>query len=181
MSRIGKTPIVIPDKVEVTIDGLTVTAKGPLGTLSVTTRPEVAVEQVDDKLIVKIDENSKDKKVRAFYGLYRTLISNAVVGVSKGFTKDLEIVGVGYRAQMQGRNMQLSLGYSHPIIIEPPEGIELKVEGNTKLAVFGIDKQAVGDIASLIRSKRPPEVYKGKGVRYKGETIRRKAGKTGKK
>lgn len=181
MSRIGKTPIDIPDKVEVKIDGLTFTAKGPLGTETVTFRPEVTVEQKENQIIVSIDENSKDKKVRAYYGLYRTLINNAVVGVSKGFTKDLEIIGVGYRAQMQGNNLNLQLGYSHPILIEPPEGVEIKVEGNTKVQVFGRNKQAVGDIAADIRSKRPPEVYKGKGVRYKGEQIRRKAGKTGKK
>lgn len=180
MSRIGKKPINIPDKVEVKIEGSTVTAKGPLGTLSTTLRPEINLKIEDNKIYVDIEE-TKSRKIMAFHGLSRTLVSNVVTGVSQGFTKDLEIIGVGYRAQLDGQNLVLQLGYSHPIIIEPPKGIEIKLEGTTKLQVFGADKQAVGDMAALIRSKRPPEVYKGKGVRYKGEYIRRKAGKAGKK
>lgn len=180
MSRIGKKPIDIPDKVEVKVEGQVVTAKGPLGTLSTTLRPEINLTIEDKTIHVNIEE-TKNRKVNAFHGLSRTLVNNIVVGVSKGFTKELEIVGVGYRAQLEGRNLLLQLGYSHPVLIEPPEGIEIKVESNTKFQVFGADKQAVGDIAALIRSKRPPEVYKGKGIRYKGEYIRRKVGKAGKK
>jgi large subunit ribosomal protein L6 len=180
MSRIGKKPIDIPDKVEVKIDGSTVTAKGPLGTLSTTVNPEVILKLEDNQVhILPTKEN--DRKVRALWGLNRTLVNNIVVGVSTGFTKELEIVGVGYRAQKEGENLIMQLGYSHPVVIEPPVGIEIKLDGTTKLAVFGADKQAVGDVAALIRSKRPPEVYKGKGVRYKGEVIRKKAGKAGKK
>lgn len=180
MSRIGKAPIIIPDKVDVQIEGNVVTVKGPLGTLSTTLRPEVKLEKEDKKILVKVD-NPDDRKQRAFHGLSRTLVNNLVVGVSQGFTKNLEIVGVGYRAQIEGKNLIMQLGYSHPVVIEPPLGIEIKVEGTTKISVFGADKNLVGDIASDIRSKRPPEVYKGKGIRYKGEHIRKKAGKTGKK
>lgn len=180
MSRIGKMPIIIPDKVEVKIDNNVVTAKGPLGTLTTTIRPEIILEREDNKILVKIPD-SKDRKLRALHGLSRTLVNNLVVGVSQGFTKDLEIVGVGYKAQLDGNKLQLQLGYSHPIIIDPPEGIQIKVDGGTKIAVFGPNKQTVGDVAADIRDRRPPEVYKGKGVRYKGEVIRRKAGKAGKK
>lgn len=180
MSRIGKKPIDIPDKVEVKVDGNIVTAKGPLATLSVELRPEVTIKIEDKQILVDVVDE-KSRKARAFHGLSRTLVDNIVVGVSKGFEKHLEIVGVGYRAQLDGRNLVMQLGYSHPVVIEPPEGIEIKVEANTKLSVFGADKQAVGDVSAEIRSKRPPEVYKGKGVRYKGEYIRRKAGKAGKK
>lgn len=180
MSRIGKKPINIPDKVEVKIEGNLVTAKGPLGTLSVQLRPEVTVKIQDNQILVEIVDE-KSRKAPAFHGLSRTLVDNIVVGVSKGFEKHLEIVGVGYRAQVDGKNLVMQLGYSHPVVIEPPEGIEIKVEGNTKLTVFGADKQAVGDVCAEIRSHRPPEVYKGKGIRYRGELIRRKAGKTGKK
>ena len=180
MSRIGKLPIEIPDKVDVKIENNVVTAKGPLGTLSVELRPEVTVRMEDKKIYVDVT-NPKDRKIRTFHGLSRTLVNNIVVGVSKGFTKHLEIVGVGYRASMEGKKLNLQLGYSHPVIIDPPEGIEIKLDGNTKIAVFGSDKQAVGVVAAEIRSKRPPEVYKGKGIRYKGEYIRRKAGKAAKK
>ena len=180
MSRIGKLPIDIPDKVDVKIEGNKVTAKGPLGTLSVGLRPEVIIKMEDKKIFVDVT-NAKDRKIRAFHGLSRTLINNIVVGVSQGFTKELEIHGTGYRASLDGANLNLQLGYSHPVVIVPPPGIEIKLDGNTRIAVFGADKQLVGDVASEIRDKRPPEVYKGKGVRYKGEQIRRKAGKTGKK
>lgn len=180
MSRIGKLPIEIPDKVEVKIDGNVISAKGPLGELSTTIRPEITIKREDNKLYLSVSD-TKDRKLNAYYGLSRTLVNNLIVGVSKGFTKHLEIVGVGYRAQVDGRKLIMQLGYSHPVIIDPPQGIEIKVEGTTKLSVFGANKQAVGDVSAEIRGKRPPEVYKGKGIRYRGEVIRRKAGKTGKK
>ena len=179
MSRIGKKPIDIPSGVEVKIDGNTLTAKGPKGTESVTFRDEVKVSVKENQIIV--EQNSEDRKANALHGLYRTLIANAVTGVSKGFERKLEIVGVGYRAAMEGKNLNMALGYSHPVIIEAPEGITFAVEANTKITVSGSNKQAVGDIAAIIRGKRPPEVYKGKGVKYEGEYIRRKAGKAGKK
>ena len=180
MSRIGKKPVIIPDGVEVKIDGHVVTAKGPLGTESVELRPEVTVKLENNELIVDI-VNHDDRKSRALWGLSRTLLNNAVEGVKHGFTKKLEIQGVGYRANMEGSNLNLVLGYSHPILITPPEGIKIAVEANTKITVSGSNKQLVGDVAAEIRAKRPPEVYKGKGVRYEGEYVRRKAGKTGKK
>ena len=179
MSRIGKLPVAIPDGVEVKVEGQVVTAKGPLGTETVTIRPEIKVE-LKDNTIVLTREND-DRKARSLHGLSRTLVNNAVQGVKSGFTKKLEIVGVGYRAAMQGNTLNLALGYSHPIDITAPEGIKIAVDQNTKITITGANKQAVGDIAALIRSKRPPEVYKGKGVKYEGEHIRRKAGKTGKK
>ena len=172
-------PIEIPAGVEVTINGNTVTAKGPLGTETVTVRPELSVEQADNHVYVK--RNADDRKSRSLHGLSRTLVANAINGVKNGFEKKLEIVGVGYRAAMQGTTLNLALGYSHPINIEAPEGIKIEVEANTKIKISGHNKQMVGDIAALVRSKRPPEVYKGKGVKYEGEHIRRKAGKTGKK
>jgi len=179
MSRIGRLPIVIPEGVEVKIDGQTVSAKGPLGTLSVTLRPEITVKVEDKKVVVS--RNNEQRETRALHGLSRTLVANTINGVKTGFEKKLEIVGVGYRAQMQGTTLNLVLGYSHPINIEPPQGIKIEVDQNTKIRVFGADKRVVGDIAALIRSKRPPEVYKGKGIKYEGEHIRRKVGKTGKK
>lgn len=179
MSRIGKLPIAIPDGVEVTINGQVVTAKGPLGTETVELRPEVKVEKVDNTVVVT--RANDDRKSRSLHGLSRTLVANAINGVKTGFTKKLEIVGVGYRAAMQGNTLNLALGYSHPVNIEAPEGIKIAVEANTKITITGANKQAVGDIAATIRSKRPPEVYKGKGIKYEGEHIRRKAGKTGKK
>ena len=179
MSRIGKKPIEIPSGVEITIDGQTVTAKGPLGTESVTVRPEIAVKVEDNHII--LSKVGTTRETDALYGLSRTLVANAVHGVKEGFEKKLEIQGVGYRANMEGKNLNLALGYSHPVIVEPPAGITITVEANTKISVKGSNKQTVGDIAAFIRSKRPPEVYKGKGVRYEGEHIRRKAGKAGKK
>ena len=180
MSRIGKKPVVIPEGVEVKIDGQVVTAKGPLGTETVELRSEVVVKLEGNELIVTVvDEN--DRKAKSLWGLSRTLIDNAVQGVKTGFTKKLEILGVGYRANMEGSNLNMALGYSHPVLIVPPAGITLSVEANTKITVSGTNKQAVGDVAAFIRSKRPPEVYKGKGVKYEGEYIRRKAGKAGKK
>ncbi len=179
MSRIGKLPVLIPDGVDVQIDGQKVVAKGPLGTEEVTINNEISVKMEDNKIIVS---RSNDERVsRSLHGLSRTLIHNAIIGVKEGFIKKLEIQGVGYRANMQGSNLNLQLGYSHPVLVEPPEGIQISVDGNTKITVKGSNKQTVGDVAALIRSKRPPEVYKGKGIRYEGEYIRRKAGKAGKK
>lgn len=179
MSRIGKLPVIIPDGVEVTVNGQVVTAKGPLGTESVEIRSEIKIEKVENTVV--LTRANDDRKSRSLHGLSRTLVANVVNGVKTGFVKKLEIVGVGYRASMQGNTLNLALGYSHPIDIPAPEGIKIAVDQNTKITISGSNKQAVGDIAALIRSKRPPEVYKGKGVKYEGEHIRRKAGKTGKK
>lgn len=179
MSRIGKLPIAIPDGVEVKIDGHTISAKGPLGLESVTINPNIDVKIENNEVI--LTRKNEERKTRALHGLSRTLLANAIHGVKSGFEKRLEIQGVGYRAQMEGKILNLQLGYSHPVKIDPPEGIKIEVEANTKIKVSGSNKQVVGDIAALIRSKRPPEVYKGKGVRYEGEYIRKKAGKAGKK
>ena len=179
MSRIGKLPVEIPAGVEVTIEGQTLTAKGSLGTETVTIRPEIKMEKKDNTVV--LTRENDERRARSLHGLSRTLVANAVNGVKNGFTKKLEIVGVGYRAAMQGNTLNLALGYSHPIDIVAPEGIKISVDQNTKITITGPNKQAVGDIAALIRSKRPPEVYKGKGIKYEGEHIRRKAGKTGKK
>lgn len=183
MSRIGKSPVRIPDKVEVIIEtsskGSVVTVKGPLGTLTRTFRPEIIITQEGGELIVTRRDESR--MARGLHGLTRTLLNNMVTGVSTGFSRRLEIIGVGYRAQVQGSKLVLSLGYSHPVEIDAPQGIEFKVEANTKLEVKGPDKELVGQVSALIRSKRPPEPYKGKGVKYAEERIRRKAGKAGKK
>jgi len=179
MSRIGKAPVEIPAKVEVQIKDSVVTAKGPLGTYSVTLRPEITVKVENNKII--LERVNDERKTRALHGLSRTLVANLVNGVVTGFSKNLEIQGVGYRAAKEGKKLILQLGYSHPVEIIPPDDIEIIVEGNTKITVKGANKQTVGDIAAFIRSKRPPEVYKGKGIRYAGEHIRKKAGKTGKK
>ena len=179
MSRIGKLPVEIPQGVEVKVENNVVTEKGPKGEESVTIRPEIEVK-LDGNHIV-LTRVHDDRKSRSLHGLSRTLVQNVITGVKDGFEKKLEIQGVGYRAQMQGTSINLQLGYSHPIVIEPPKGITIAVEANTKITVSGSNKQMVGDIAALIRSKRPPEVYKGKGVRYEGEYVRRKAGKAGKK
>lgn len=179
MSRIGKKPIEIPSGVEITIDGQKVTAKGPLGTETVVVRSEIAVK-IDDNHII-LTKVGESRETDALYGLSRTLVANAVHGVKEGFEKKLEIQGVGYRANMEGKNLNLALGYSHPVVVEPPAGITITVEANTKISVKGSNKQTVGDVAALIRGKRAPEVYKGKGIRYEGEYIRRKAGKAGKK
>ena len=179
MSRIGKKPIEIPQGVEIKIDGQTVIAKGPLGEEKVEVRPEIAVNIEDNHIIMsKVGES---RETDALFGLFRTLVANAVHGVKEGFEKKLEIQGVGYRAQMQGTTLNMQLGYSHPVDIVPPKGITITVEANTKITVKGSNKQTVGDVAAEIRGKRPPEVYKGKGIRYEGEYIRRKAGKAGKK
>lgn len=179
MSRIGKRPIPIPQKVDITINGQFVAVKGPKGELSRTLPPEVEVVQQDNTIIV--NRRNESRSARQRHGLCRTLVANMVEGVSNGFQKRLEIQGVGYRAQVQGRNLVLSVGYSHPVQIEPPEGIQLAVENNTNVLVTGIDKEEVGNISARIRAVRPPEPYKGKGIRYAGELVRRKAGKAGKK
>ena len=179
MSRIGKLPFAIPDGVEVKVDGNVLTAKGPKGTETVEFPSEIEVKVEGSEVIV--NRKGEDRKSRSLHGLFRTLVSNAIHGVKTPFEKKLEIVGVGYRAAMQGSAINLSLGYSHPVIVEPPKGISIAVEANTKITVSGTNKQLVGDVAALIRSKRPPEVYKGKGVKYEGEYIARKAGKAGKK
>lgn len=179
MSRIGKRPIDIPDKVTVTIEGQNVSVKGSKGTLSRELPPEVIVEKQDNTLTVKRRDESRNARQR--HGLCRTLVANMVEGVSKGFQKRLLIQGVGYRAQVQGRNLILNVGYSKPVEIVPPEGIQVAVEANTNVIVSGIDKEVVGNQAARIRAVRPPEVYKGKGIRYDGETIKLKAGKAGKK
>ncbi|MBD2576185.1 50S ribosomal protein L6 [Oscillatoria sp. FACHB-1406] len=181
MSRIGKRPIDLPDKVTVEIDGQNVTVKGPKGQLARTLTNPVSVEQ--DGNLVKVLRRDESRLARQRHGLSRTLVANMIEGVSKGYTKQLEIQGVGYRAQMQGKNLVLNVGYSHPVEIEPPEGIQLDVPKDSKglqITISGIDKEVVGNIAAKIRSVRPPEVYKGKGIRYQGEVVRRKAGKTGK-
>lgn len=179
MSRIGKRPIDIPDKVHVTIDGQAVMVKGPKGELSRELNHEVVIEQTDNTIVVTRRDESRLARQR--HGLCRTLIANMVEGVSQGFQKRLEIQGVGYRAQVQGRNLILNVGYSNPVTIEPPEGIEVAVENNTNVIVTGINKEIVGNTAAQIRAVRPPEPYKGKGIRYAGEFVRRKVGKAGKK
>lgn len=182
MSRIGKLPVPLPDKVEVITEpvynGTKVTVKGPLGQLERVFRPEVTIERQDSELLVI--RKGDDRVSRSLHGLSRTLLFNMVKGVSDGFTRNLEIIGVGYRAQVQGSKLALQLGYSHPVEVEAPANISFAVENNTKVEVKGIDKEVVGQVAALIRSKRPPEPYKGKGVRYAGERIRKKAGKAGK-
>ena len=179
MSRIGKKPIDIPQGVEVKVEGQKVIAKGPLGEEAVNVRSEIKVELKDNQVVLTKVVDSKEAD--ALYGLSRTLVANAVHGVKEGFVKNLEIQGVGYRANMEGKNLNMALGYSHPVIVEPPAGITITVEANTKITVKGSNKQTVGDVAAYIRAKRPPEVYKGKGIRYEGEYVRRKAGKAGKK
>ncbi|GAA1401216.1 50S ribosomal protein L6 [Pseudonocardia kongjuensis] len=179
MSRIGKLPVTVPSGVEITIDGRTVTAKGPKGTLSHTVVEPISVERDDDGAVL-VKRPNEEREVRAFHGLSRSLVNNIVVGVSAGYEKKLEIHGVGYRVQLKGSNLEFALGYSHPVVIEPPEGITFAVESPTRFSVSGIDKQLVGEIAANIRKLRRPDPYKGKGVRYAGEQVRRKVGKTGK-
>ncbi len=179
MSRIGKLPITVPSKVTVTIDGSHVAVKGPKGELSRILSKEVTVELEGDTLLVKRRDESRP--ARQMHGLSRTLVANMVEGVSQGFQRRLEIQGVGYRAQVQGRTLTLNVGYSHPVVIEPPDGVTIAVETNTNVIVSGFNKEEVGNTAAKIRAVRPPEPYKGKGIRYAGEVVRRKAGKTGKK
>lgn len=178
MSRIGKLPVTIPSGVDLTIDGSTVTVKGPKGTLSHEVPAPITVERQDDTLVVSRPDDERES--RSLHGLTRTLINNNIIGVTEGFTKRLEIVGTGYRVVAKGSDLEFSLGYSHTITVKAPEGITFQVEGPTKLAVSGISKQQVGEVAANIRKLRKPEPYKGKGVRYAGEHVRRKAGKAGK-
>ena len=178
MSRIGRLPIAVPAGVEVDIDGRTVTVRGPKGTLSRDLHADMLVRRDDANLIV--ERPSEQKIHKQLHGLTRSLVNNMVVGVTTGYRKGLEITGVGYRATLVGRKLTLNLGYSHPIEIDPPEGVSFEVETPIKLAVVGIDKELVGQIAAKVRATRKPEPYKGKGVRYAGEVIRRKAGKAGK-
>ena len=178
MSRIGRLPIPVPSGVDVTIDGRHVTVRGPKGTLSRALHPDILVARQDDHLVVTRPTEQKTHK--QLHGLTRTLVNNMVVGVTDGYRKSLEITGVGYRAAKVGEKLQLNLGYSHPIEIAPPTGISFEVENPTHLAVLGIDKELVGQIAAKVRASRKPEPYKGKGVRYAGEQVRRKAGKAGK-
>lgn len=179
MSRIGKRPITIPNKVTVEIDGQHVTVKGPKGTLERTLPAKVLVQQEGDSLSVLRQDDSRTARER--HGLCRTLVANMVNGVSQGFEKRLDIQGVGYRAQAQGSKLILNVGYSKPVEMTMPQGIQVAVESNTQVIVSGVDKEEVGNTAAKIRAVRPPEPYKGKGIRYLGEFVRRKAGKAGKK
>ncbi|KIL52355.1 50S ribosomal protein L6 [Jeotgalibacillus soli] len=178
MSRVGKKPIEVPSDVTLTFEGSTVTAKGPKGELTFTHKPEITVEQEGNILTVVRPSDSKEH--RALHGTTRAIIANMVEGVSKGFERGLELVGVGYRAQKQGNKLILNVGYSHPVEITPEDGIEVEVPSNTKVIIKGASKERVGALAANIRDVRPPEPYKGKGIRYEGEQVRRKEGKTGK-
>jgi large subunit ribosomal protein L6 len=178
MSRIGKLPIPVPSGVEVTINGRDVTVKGPKGTLSHTVVEPISISQNDSVIVVARPNDENASKAR--HGLTRSLVNNMVVGVTEGYSKTLEIVGTGYRVQARGSDLEFALGFSHPVTVKAPEGIAFAVEAPTRFVVSGIDKQRVGEVAANIRKIRPPEPYKGKGVRYSGETVRRKAGKAGK-
>ena len=177
MSRIGKTPIEIDNTITVEIENQKVTVTGPKGTINFTFSPEVKVDKEDSML--KVSRIRDDRKSKAIHGLSRTLLANMVKGVNQGWSKELELVGVGYRASCQDRVLTLSVGYSHPVIVTPPEGINIEVKDN-KILIEGVDKAKVGQVAADIRKIRPPEPYKGKGIRYLGEKIRRKAGKSAK-
>jgi large subunit ribosomal protein L6 len=178
MSRIGKLPIPVPAGVEVTISGRDVTVKGPKGTLSHSVVDPITISRSEDELVVVRPDDERDSKAR--HGLTRTLVANMVIGVTQGYSKTLEIVGTGYRVQARGSNLEFALGFSHPVTVIPTEGISFAVEAPTRFVVSGIDKQQVGETAANIRKIRKPEPYKGKGVRYQGEVVRRKAGKAGK-
>ncbi|HTO00976.1 MAG TPA: 50S ribosomal protein L6 [Microthrixaceae bacterium] len=178
MSRIGKAPIQIPGGVEIRLDGRTVSVKGPKGELSRELTDKVTIRQEENELFVERVNDDRDS--RAMHGLSRSLVANMIIGVSDGFRKELDIVGVGYRAVPKGSDIELALGFSHPVLVEAPDGISFVVPAPTRIEVHGIDKQLVGQVAADIRAWRKPEPYKGKGVRYVGEHVRRKAGKTGK-
>jgi len=179
MSRIGKQPVPVPAGVDVVIDGQSVSVKGPKGALGLSVAEPITVARSDDGTIL-ISRPDDERRSRSLHGLSRTLVANLITGVTEGYTIKMEIFGVGYRVQQKGSNLEFALGYSHPVIIEAPEGISFAVESPTKFSVSGIDKQQVGQISSNIRRLRRPDPYKGKGVRYEGEQIRRKVGKTGK-
>ena len=178
MSRIGRMPVTVPSGVDVTIDGRAVTVKGPKGTLSMEVASPIQVAKSDGTITVT--RPSDEGEIRALHGLSRSLIANMVTGVTDGYRKTLEIVGVGYRVQARGKDLEFSLGFSHPVPVPAPEGITFRVESPTRFVVEGIDKQQVGEVAANIRKLRKPDPYKGKGVRYQGEQIRRKVGKAGK-
>jgi large subunit ribosomal protein L6 len=178
MSRIGRMPVTVPSGVDVTISGREVTVKGPKGTLSLQVSEPIEVAQEDG--VINVTRPSDEGEIRALHGLSRSLIANMVTGVTDGYRKTLEIVGVGYRVQARGNDLEFALGFSHPVPVNAPEGISFKVETPTRFIVEGIDKQQVGEIAAQIRKLRKPDPYKGKGVRYQGEQIRRKVGKAGK-
>ncbi len=178
MSRIGKQPVAIPSAVQVQVEGQHVSVKGPKGQLEREVHPDIRVQIDDGK--VAVSRSSDLPYHRALHGLTRALINNMVIGVSTGYSKTLELLGVGYRAQQMGKNIQIAVGYSHPVDFKAPEGIELQVEGTNRIHIRGVDKELVGETAAEIRSIRPPEPYKGKGIRYEGEHVRRKAGKAGK-
>ena len=179
MSRIGKLPVTVPSGVDVTIDGQLVTVKGPKGTLSHTVAEPIAVDRGDDGVIA-VTRPDDERESKALHGLSRTLIANMVTGVTEGYVKTLEIVGTGYRVVAKGSDLEFALGFSHPVLVKAPDGISFRVEAPTRFAVEGIDKQKVGEVAANIRKLRKPDPYKGKGVRYQGEVVRRKAGKAGK-
>jgi large subunit ribosomal protein L6 len=178
MSRIGRLPIDIPGGVTVTVEGQNVSVKGPKGELSLVVSAPIEVAIEDNQVVVT--RPNDERLSRSLHGLTRTLINNQIIGVTQGYTKGLEVVGTGYRVAAKGNSLEFALGYSHPITVDPPAGITFQVEGNNKVTVVGIDKQAVGEVAANIRKLRKPEPYKGKGVRYAGEVVRRKAGKAGK-
>ena len=178
MSRIGRLPIPVPSGVDIAIDGQAVSVKGPKGTLSLIVADPIVVERQDG--VLNVTRPSDEGKVRALHGLSRTLIANMVTGVTMGYSKTLEIVGVGYRVAAKGKDLEFALGFSHPVLVTPPEGIIFRVEAPTRFVVEGIDKQLVGETAARIRKLRKPDPYKAKGVRYQGEVIRRKVGKAGK-
>ena len=177
MSRIGKKPVPVPTGVDVTIDGRNVSVKGPKGTLDLAVSEPITVTR-DDAGAIVIARPDDERRSRSLHGLSRTLVANLITGVTEGYTTKMEIFGVGYRVQQKGANLEFALGYSHPIVIEPPDGITFAVESPTKFSVSGIDKQKVGQISAVIRRLRRPDPYKGKGVRFEGEQIRRKVGKT---
>ena len=179
MSRIGRLPIPVPSGVDVQIDGRAVTVKGPKGTLTHTVAEPIEIKRDDDGTL-KVERPNDERQNRALHGLSRTLVANMVIGVTDGYTKTLEIVGTGYRVQARGSDLEFALGFSHPVVVPAPEGITFNVEAPTRFTVSGVDKQQVGEVSANIRKLRKPDPYKGKGVRYQGETIRRKAGKAGK-
>ena len=178
MSRIGRLPIDIPAGVTVSVDGQDVAVKGPKGELALSVAKPIEVKVEEGQVLVSRPDDERES--RSLHGLTRTLIHNNIIGVTEGYTKGLEVVGTGYRVAQKGAAVEFALGFSHPVLVEPPAGITLTVEGNNKLVVSGIDKQAVGEVAANIRKLRKPEPYKGKGVRYRDEYVARKAGKTGK-
>ncbi len=178
MSRIGRMPVVVPSGVDVTVDGRDVTVKGPKGSLRLAVASPIEVHKNDG--VITVTRPSDEGEVRALHGLSRSLIANMVTGVTAGYAKTMEIVGVGYRVTAKGKDLEFALGFSHPVLVTPPEGISFRVESPTRFVVEGIDKQQVGEVAANIRKIRKPDPYKGKGVRYAGEVVRRKAGKAGK-